>query len=177
MSEVQNQELINLTARVAELESIVSNLRQDIVTITADHIQRLFNEEVLIDSLSQRIMVAGANAIAFKAKQSRARAPEMVVIEGYIPGSVKARLDDLGKLELFEQDRESGEWLGGDSLSDGLKKDETQHVFLDLLLSYGAEAGKDYYLIDDITLEEFRKEAAQRAMQITAAADEEPAAE
>lgn len=160
-----------LEVRITELEGIVSQLRQDIVTITADHIQRLFNDEVLLDSLSQRIMVAGANAIAYKAKQSRNRAPEMVVVEGYIPGSIQAIMSEEGILTLSEQDKESGEWISGDAISDSLKEDQVRSVFLDLLISYGAEVGRNYYITDDVTVEEFRKASSARAMEIMSAGE------
>lgn len=171
--------------RIAELESRVqtledtliatndalTNVNKTLVELTADHIQRLFQEPVLIDSIAQRILIAGANAIAHKAKHSKERAPELVVVEGYVPGAIRVTLTDNGPV-IEEQVKGTQEWVSGDALSEGLKDERIAHVMGDLLISYGAVVDRPYYVVDSVELEEFRKETSKKALQVTAQVDQ-----
>jgi uncharacterized coiled-coil protein SlyX len=181
----QEQRIEDLTSRVAQLEEALiannealGNLQRTLVELTADHMQRLFNDPVMVDSIAQRMFIAGANAIAHKAKQSKERAPELVVVEGYVPGSIRVTLTDAGVV-LEEQDKSTQKWVSGDALSEGLNSEQVQHVMGDLVVSYGGVHDRPYYVIDSVALEEFRKETAQKAMEVTAAtgANDEPAAD
>ena len=181
----QEERIAQLEEQVAQLQdSLIQNndamlaINRTLVELTADHIQRLFNDDVMIDSIAQRVFIAAANAIAFKAKQSKQRAPEMVVVEGYVPGSIRVTLTEDGPL-VEEQHTATQEWLSGDAVSEGLRDSKVQHAMGDLVISYGGEIGRPYYIIDSISLEEFRKEASKQAMAVTAAtgANEEPAGE
>lgn len=181
----QEERIAQLEAQVAQLqESLIQAndamlaINRTLVELTADHIQRLFNDDVMIDSIAQRVFIAAANAIAFKAKQSKQRAPELVVVEGYVPGAIRVTLTEDGPL-VEEQHTATQKWLSGDEMSEGLKNEKVQHAMGDLVISYGGQIGRAYYVIDSVALEEFRKETSKKAMEITAAtgANEEPAGE
>jgi uncharacterized coiled-coil protein SlyX len=174
--ENQDNRLSALEQRIAELETqlvasndIILGLRKDIVTITADHIQRLFADQILLDSIAQRVFVAGANAIAFKVSKSKERAPELVVVEGYVPGAIRATLTDDGTV-LEEQDSETGEWIGGDALSENVRGVATE--FGELLIAYGAEMNRAYYIIDNISLEQYRESVSAKIMETREAVSE-----
>lgn len=167
------ERITDLSTRVTTLEGTLTatneallNIQRNIVELTADHIQRIFNDDVMVDSIAHRIMVAGANAISHKAKQSKERAPELVVVEGYVPGSIRVRLSEDGSVTIHEQLADTQEWVTGEQLSEGLQSEAIAKVFGDLLLSYSAELNRDYYVVDSVVLENFRTEVANTAKKV-----------
>lgn len=168
----QDQRIAELEARLETVEkslttanSVILGLQRSIVDITADHVHRVFNDPVLIDSLAQRFFIAAANAIAFKAKSSKQRTPQLVVIEQYIPGAIRATLQENGDVFIEEQ-TEGGEWKSGEALSEQMRTPEVQTAFGNLLISYTAEVGKPYFITEDVYLEEFRAQASQQALAV-----------
>ena len=173
MSE-QAQELAELKALVAaqgeRLETVENalesannallNLQRTIVELTASHVERVFTDPVMADSLAQRFFIAGANAIAHKARQSKERTPELVVIEQAIPGAIRATLKEEGGVLVEEQLKDTAEWVTGDQLSEEMRSDVIQEVFGNLLAASGCSIGRAYYIVEDVHLEQFRKEAA-----------------
>jgi len=169
--QTKDQIIADLEARVATLESTLiatndalTNIQRSIVELTADHVQRVFNDDVLVDSIAHRIMVAGANAIAHKAKASKQRAPELVVVEGYVPGAIRVTLTDNGP--LIEEQTEDGQWLSGDAISEEMRQPHVLTVFGDLVVAYGGEIGRAYYVLESTHLEEFRKNTSAQAMEV-----------
>jgi uncharacterized coiled-coil protein SlyX len=171
----QEERIEALQARVTQLEEtlVATNdalmaVNRTLVELTADHMQRLFNDPVMVDSIAQRMFIAGANAIAHKAKTSKQRAPELVVVEGYVPGSVRVTVTDNGVI-VEEQDKATQQWVSGEALSEGMRDAKIQHVMGDLVVSYGGVNDRPYYVIDSVALEEFRQETSKKAMEVTAA--------
>lgn len=149
------------------------NIQRNIVEMTAAHIDRIFSDQVMVDSICQRILIAGANAISFKARASQQRTPELVVIEQPIPGAIRVTLLDQGGVLVEEQLVETGEWVSGDKLSESLQADVIPEVFGNLLVGYGASVGRPYYVVEDVHLETFRKDAqagAKKALEQVAGA-------
>lgn len=178
MSE-QAQELAELKALVVaqgeRLETVekaletandaLLGLQRTIVELTAAHIDRIFSDQVMVDTLGQRFFIAAANAIAHKARSSMERAPELVVIESPIPGAIKCTITESGEVKIEEQLKETGEWVTGDQLSEEMRSTTISEVFGSLLAGYGATIGRAYYVVEDVHLEEFRKEAQTLARQ------------
>jgi hypothetical protein len=173
-------------ARIAKLEDLVEDqgsrlettekalesannallgLQRTIVELTASHIDRIFTDQVMVDSLAQRFFIAGANAIAHKARQSKERTPELIVIEQAIPGAIRATLKEEGGVLVEEQLKETGEWVTGEQLSEAMQADVIQEVFGNLLASSGCTIGRPYFIVEDVHLEEFRKQAAAGARE------------
>ena len=183
----QDNRLTSLEERVAQLESslmqandTIIGLQRTIVEITADHVNRIFNDQVLLDSIAQRVLVAGANAISFKAKASRQQAPELMVVEGYLKGAIRVTLNDEGVLVEMEDNPGSGNWVTGEELPEGMRSPEVAHVFGDLLISYGAEVGKAYFIMEKGDIEAARAEANKAALALTGlgeSSEEQPAPE
>lgn len=183
----QDNRLTSLEERVAQLESsllqandTIIGLQRTIVEITADHVNRIFNDQVLLDSIAQRVLVAGANAISFKAKASRQQAPELMVVEGYLKGAIRVTLQDEGVLVEMEDNPGSGNWVTGEELPEGMRSPEVAHVFGDLLISYGAEVGKAYFIMEKGDIEAARAEANKAALALTGlgeSSEEQPAPE
>lgn len=183
----QDNRLTSLEERVAQLETsllqandTIIGLQRTIVEITADHVNRIFNDQVLLDSIAQRVLVAGANAISFKAKASRQQAPELMVVEGYLKGAIRVTLQDEGVLVEMEDNPGSGNWVTGEELPEGMRSPEVAHVFGDLLISYGAEVGKAYFIMEKGDIEAARAEANKAALALTGlgeSSEEQPAPE
>lgn len=180
MSDVKEVEahITLLEERIETLESAlesnneaVLNLQRTIVELTASHIDRIFSDPVMVDTLSQRLFIAGANAIAHKARTSKERTPELVVIEAYIPGAIRATLLDEGGVLIEEQVSESGEWVSGNDLSEHMQAEVITEAFGNLLAGYGAHIGRQYYIVEDVYLEQFRKDASEAARTTTAQID------
>lgn len=170
----QDNRLTSLEERVAQLESsllqandTIIGLQRTIVEITADHVNRIFNDQVLLDSIAQRVLVAGANAISFKAKASRQQAPELMVVEGYLKGAIRVTLQDEGVQVEMEDNPGSGKWVTGEELPETMRSPEIAHVFGDLLISYGAEVGKPYFIMEKGDIEAARAEATKAALALT----------
>lgn len=166
------QQIQDMHTRISALEETLATtnetllaLQKSIVQVTADHMQRIFNDDVMIDSIAHRVMVAGANAISYKAKSSKERAPELVVVEGYVPGAVRVTIQEDGAM-VEEQEAEGQTWVSGDDMSEGMRSPEIQKVFADLVLSYGGELNRAYYVVDSVQLEEFRKNTAAAAKDV-----------
>ncbi|MNP89041.1 hypothetical protein D3C85_14370 [compost metagenome] len=176
------ERLETLENRAAQLESslitaneTVTRLQGIIVEITADHVNRLFSDQVMLDSIAQRVLVAGANAIAYKAKMSRQKAPELVVLEGYLPGAVRATLtEDGARIEMESKDH-PGSWISGDGLPEQFQNPSLQQAFGELLISYGAELEKTYFVMEAGDVEEARQKAQNLAMSLTNMAAPKPA--
>lgn len=168
--------IADLANRISVLEDTLQatndallNVQKNIVSLTAEHVQNLFQNEVLLDSIAHRILAAGANAIAHKAQSAKNRAPELVVIENVIPGAIRVTLTDDG-VQIEEQNSE-GEFVGGEQVSEELRRPEVAAVFGDLVVAYGGELNRAYYVVESTHLEEFRKQASQKAMELTRAVD------
>lgn len=169
-----NERIDALQSRIAVLEETLVatndalvNIQKSIVQMTAHHMQEVFNNDVMVDSIAQRILIAGANAISFKAKASKQRAPELVVVEGYVPGAIRVTLHDNGV--LVEEQTETGDWVTGDAMSEELRQEEVITVFGNLVVSYGAELNRPYYVVESTHLEEVRAQANAKALEVTRA--------
>lgn len=169
----QGSHLETVEHALESANSALLNIQRNIVEMTAAHIDRIFSDQVMVDSICQRILIAGANAIAFKARSSQQRTPELVVIEQPIPGAIRVTLLDQGGVLVEEQLVETGEWVSGDKLSESLQADVIPEVFGNLLVGYGASVGRPYYVVEDVHLETFRKDAqagAKKALEQVAGA-------
>lgn len=168
----QEKKIASLESRVGTLETALiannqalQNLQRTIVELTAHHIDHVLSNPVMVDTLAQRFLIAGANAIAHKAKTSKERAPQLVVTESLIPGCmIRAKLNEEGTAEIEQLDRD-GSWVGGDQLDPAMREESLVTTFGQLLLSYGAEVGRFYFITDDINLEEFREQARTAAKE------------
>lgn len=165
-------------ARLELLEQQILGLQQQlqasqmqIVEVVAGQIQNLFGNQILIDSMAARFFTAAANALAFKVSHSQERAPELVVMEGYIPGSIRIALAEDGSVSIEQQVKGSSSISEGweSSLADFDAKGLTEK-FKQLLASYGAEAGRVYYITDSVTQQKHRE-----AMATQLASDVRPA--
>ena len=83
-----------LTQRIVSLEDALTKLQQATVNTVATQIQALFTDPVMVESITHRMLASAANAIAHKAAQSNQRAPELTVLEGYIPGALRAIMNE-----------------------------------------------------------------------------------
>lgn len=169
----QGSRLETVERALESANNALLNIQRNIVEMTAAHIDRIFSDQVMVDSICQRILIAGANAIAFKARSSQQRTPELVVIEQPIPGAIRVTLLDQGGVLVEEQLVETGEWVSGDKLSESLQADVIPEVFGNLLVGYGASVGRPYYVVEDVHLETFRKDAqagAKKALEQVAGA-------
>lgn len=176
ISRSEMTEIEQLRKKIDDLSDIVLNLQQQIVSVTAAHVDNLFSNQVMLDTIAHRLLVAAANALAHKARTSKERMPQLVVVEGYVPGAMRATIHEDGTVfieEEVETDDPSGQvgYVSGDDLSDQLKDPAFAQAIGDLLLSYTATPGRAYYVIDDVSLEEFRQQAAERAKTAIAAGE------
>lgn len=165
---LQDQRIATLEHSLQVANDTLLGLQRTIVELTASHIDRIFSDPVMVDTLAQRFFIAGANAIAFKARQSKERTPQLVVIESPIPGAIKVTLTEEGGVKIEEQLKDTGEWVGGDQLSEQMRSETFVEVFGNLLAGYGAEIGRAYYVVEDVHLEEFRKQAQASARETLA---------
>lgn len=178
LTQTPSERVEELETRVKNLEETLIatndalvNIQKSIVDLTANHMQEIFSNDVMIDSIAQRMLIAGANAIAFKAKSSKQRAPELVVVEGYIPGAIRVTLHDNGV--LVEEQTDTGEWVTGDAMSEELRQEEVLTVFGNLVISSGGELNRQYYVVENTHLEEFRAQTSAKAMEITRSIQED----
>ncbi|MCY1281944.1 hypothetical protein D9M68_19970 [compost metagenome] len=159
------------TALIANNQA-VQNFQRSIVELTAQHIETVFKDEVMIDTLAQRFFIAAANAIAHKAKNSRNRAPKLVVVDTMIPGCViRAKLTAEGFAVIEMLDKE-GVWATGDELPEQMRSEQIKTTFGNLLLSYGAEVDRAYFITEDVALEEYREAIAAEAQAVVKAVEE-----
>lgn len=151
-----------LEARCALLEDQLKAHQQQIVNTVAMQLQTFFTNPVMVDSLAHRLLIAGANAIAHKASHSTERAPELTVLEGYIPGALRAILNTDGSLSI-EQQLKGATNAGGDWESATAMYDEKGVLdsFAQLMSAFGAEAGRVYYITDTVTAQTHRDKMAK----------------
>lgn len=145
-------------ARIAELEAQLKASQQQTVNTIAAQIQHLFSNQVMIDTIAHRFFIAAANALAHKATQSKERAPELVVLEGYIPGALRAILNVDGSITIDQQlkgaQNAGGSW---ESATEEYQKQGILDTFAQLLAAAGAEAGRVYYITDTVTQQAHRE--------------------
>jgi hypothetical protein len=151
-----------LEARVGQLEDQLKAHQQQIVNTVAMQLQTFFTNPVMVDSLAHRLLIAGANAIAHKASHSTERAPELTVLEGYIPGALRAILNTDGSLSIDQQLKGAinagGEWESATAL---YEEKGVLDSFAQLLSAFGAEAGRVYYITDTVTAQTHREKMAK----------------
>ena len=146
------QRIEQLETKVKELEALIDRQNQSVVEICANHIQRLFQDPTLLDSISYRILLAGANAIHFKASQSEERAAELIVIEGYIPGALRASIAEDGSFSIDQQLKgATNQSEGWESAIELYQEKGILDTFRELVAAYGAEANRFYYITDTVT--------------------------
>lgn len=160
-----------LTARVSELEGQLTNLQQTMVNVVASQLQALFTNKVMLDSIAHSILITGANALAFKASQSNERAPELTVLEGYIPGALRTILNEDGSMTVEQQLKGAvnagGQW---ESATEDYQEKGILDSFAQLMSAYGAQAGRVYYITDTVTASKHREKLAKElASNVTAA--------
>lgn len=164
-----------LEKQVAELQQKLDTSNQTMVNTIAAQIQHLFSDQVMVDSIAYRVMLAGANAIAHKVSHSKERAPELVVLEGYIPGAIRAAIHDDGSISIDQQlkgaTNAASAW---ESATESFQKNGIAEQFAHLLAAYGAEVGRIYYITDTVTRDTYKEELAKSmaASQVGAAVDE-----
>lgn len=160
---------------IPELQAQLVNLQQGVVNVVASQIQSLFTNPVMVDSIAHTMLIAAANALAFKARASQDRAPELTVVEGYIPGALRAILNEDGSIEIAQQLK--GAKNAGASWESANADFEERGIlgsFSELLAAFGAVAGRVYYITDTVTLQQSREKLARElAAQAGPAIDEE----
>lgn len=157
------QRIEQLETKVKELEAMIDRQNQSLVEICANHIQRLFQEPTLLDTISYRILLAGANAIHFKASQSEERAAELIVIEGYIPGALRASIAEDGSFSIDQQLKgATNQSEGWESAIELYQEKGILDTFRELVAAYGAEANRFYYITDTVTRQKHLDAAAAK---------------
>lgn len=166
MSSVE-QRIEQLEAQVKELQSIVNQQNQNIVEVCASHLQQLFQNQTMMDSIAYRMLLAGANALVFKAQQAEDAPGELVVIEGYIPGSLRASIAEDGSFSIDQQLKGStNQAQGWESAVAQFEEKGILDTLRELLAAYGAEANRNYFITDTVTL---KKHRARVSSQLTEA--------
>lgn len=148
------------TQQIAQVSKLFTDLSEKIGTtvthetvarICAEQLQMLFQNKVMLDSISHVIFNNAANAIAYKAQSSEERPPKIMLVKSWFPGVQRIRHNEDGTILLEGQnnptDPDSG-WLEDVSWKD---IPHGEHALVELLQSYGAEAGQMLYLTDDIS--------------------------
>lgn len=163
-----------LNSRITELEDQLKAHQQQIVNTCASQLQSLFQNPVLVDSLAHRLLIAGANAIAHKVKTSQERAPELTVLEGYIPGALRAILNEDGSMSVEQQlkgaTNAGGNW---ESATAFYEEKGILEQFTQLMAAFGASAGRVYYISDTVTVAAHRDKLAREMAANVRATDEE----
>ena len=154
-----------LEAALATTNDALMSVQRTIVELTAGHVDRIFSDSIMLDTIAHRIAIANANALMHKVKTSKDRTPELVVIEQAIPGAIRVTLQENGYTLIEEQLKDSGEWVSGDQLTETMRSETITEAFGNLLVSYGAHVGRAYFIVEDVYLENFRKETALRAKE------------
>lgn len=154
----ENQEQLT-PALTAEQRLIVDTVREE----TKAYLDNLFRNPVMLDSLASALMSRAVAAFHFRAEHSTQRVPTLVVSDSYIPGAVRITVNEDGSLYAEEQkvgaEGPQAEWDPSPSVND----DETVNKAVrELALSYGAVPGKHYYVLDDISLDTYRKELSEK---------------
>jgi hypothetical protein len=173
--------LAALESRIETLEQalitnnqIVQGLQRTIVELTAHHVEAVFSNDVMLDTLAQRLFITGANAIAHKAKQSRNRAPKLVVIDSMIPGvTLRATLNEenVAQIEMLDK---TGTWVSGEELPEEMRSEAVINTFGNLLLAHHAAPGRAYFITEDVALEEYREQVAAEAQAVVKGVVEQP---
>ena len=159
-----------LTQRIVSLEDALTKLQQATVNTVATQIQALFTDPVMVESITHRMLASAANAIAHKAAQSNQRAPELTVLEGYIPGALRAIMNEDGSMTVEQQlkgaTNAGGQW---ESVTEDYQEKGVLETFSQLMASFGVTAGRVYYITDTVTAGTHRTKVAQElAAQVTA---------
>lgn len=180
---LEERRMAALESRIETLENalitnnhIVQGLQRTIVELTAQHVEAVFTNDVMIDSLAQRLFIAGANAIVHKVKSSRNRAPKLVVIDSMIPGvTLRATLseENIAQIEMLDK---TGTWVSGEELPEEMRTEAVITTFGNLLLAHHAEPGRAYFVTEDVALEEYREQLAAEAQAVVKGVVEQPAA-
>src|SRR5690606_16345727 len=148
--------------RIEALEASLANQKKIIVEATRDavheYIHGMFKNEVFLDSLAAQIVNRLQNALLFKAQHSEQRVPELICTEIYVPGCQRISIDEAGVVTLESQEpnatQPSDAWARSDVFD---QHPDALEPLRDLALSYGLTAEKSMYVMDDISLKEYRK--------------------
>ncbi len=181
MSEVLTQEVARLNQRIAELEEKLviatgglsqNGLGQGVVEHIAHQIQHLFNNPVMLSSIASALLATMQNALAFRAGASKDRQSQLVVIGKYVPGSLRAMVTEEGALVVEEPVQGEGEQENDVVAWKELEFDEelradTHQAIRSILDEHGIDAGRHYFLIDDITLQRHREDARRLLEEAT----------
>lgn len=147
--------------------------------------KELFNNPIVIESMATSVLRAGINALDHKARWSTERKPHSIVLARYVPGALRLIQQEDGYILLEQQDVADAEarklndgWAPHPDLND---QEHVQLLFKDLLASYDAQPNRYYYVIDDISLQNFREGVsdqvrahAEALMNGTASASADP---
>lgn len=154
-------------ASIAQISKMFNDLTEKVgiapnheamAKIAAEQIQMLFQNPVMLDSISHILLNNAANAIAHKARSSDARPPKAMLVKAWFPGVQRLRHMEDGSILLENQ------LAGSTSPDEGWEEDHewkeiehADHALLEMLQSFGAEAGQMLYLTDDISYGKHRE--------------------
>lgn len=164
-----------LNTRIHTLEEQLAAHQQQLVNTCAMQMQSLFTNPVMLDSIAHRVLIAAANALAHKASHANERAPELQVLEGYIPGALRAILNEDGSMTVEQQLKGAvnagGQW---ESATEQFEEQGILETFAQLMAAYGAQAGRVYYITDTVTAGTYREKLSKElASNVTATAPED----
>jgi len=166
--------LESLAARIAVLETQNAELKQelktktetimrDLVQISAQQLQMLFENEVMAGSVASNLLTAMQNALLYKASGSKNRKPTLLIVKDYVPGSSRIALSEEGVLSLEDQAADAADaeapWVSRSAVVDD---PELCKVFIQLVQSYGLEPGQYGYAITDLALQDYRQSLTEK---------------
>ena len=130
------------------------------------YMDAMFRNPVMLDTLASAMLSRAVAALNYRAHHSTQRMPTLVVSENRIPGAIRVQLGEDGSLlaeeALADPIGDVEQWEKSKSVMD----DElVSNSVKELVLSYGGVAGKFYYVIDDISLETYRKSLSDRVSE------------
>lgn len=158
------QQLAALTKKVNILEKneVTETMSQAMVTHIAGQIQNLFQNPVMLTGVSSAILNNLQQALVFRAGQSKERHPQIMVLDYYVPTSQRCTLTDAGQLVVEAQVAEATDvgdnWVVDETIQ---QVPDAVNAIVALLKSYGVEADKPYYLIDDLALQKYREDVTR----------------
>jgi hypothetical protein len=166
-----------LEARISEMSKQIASLKEQqisgvmsegLVTHIAGQIQMLFSNPAMLSSITSAILSNLQNALVFRAGQSKERAPQVLVLDYYVPGTQRVTLADDGTLSMEEQAKDAddinAEWAIDENFS---TNHDAVEAIRDIMRSYNVEAGKPYYLIDDLSLQQYREDVSRKVREQT----------